>query len=138
MTSKAAARKRAQRAKKFAKLNEAEYRAFQREENQKQRERRQRAKRKKIEEENKATTAASERQLQKDDIEVMVLSVLTAKGNKQGLRDEALKKAVDEYRERLAGDGKTFAEQQDEHLNVIDDKLMSKLAGVRKKLRSAE
>ena len=39
---------------------------------------------------------------------------LCIKGNKRGLRDAALKKAVDEYKERLAGGGKTRAEAYEE------------------------
>ena len=67
-----------------------------------------------------------------------MVEALAVKSNKKGLKDEALKKAVDEYRERLDGNGKTRAEAHDEHLEEIDDKLMAKLAGVRKKLKSAE
>ena len=67
-----------------------------------------------------------------------VAVALCIKGNKRGLRDAALKKAVDEYQERLAGAGKTRAEALDEHEQEIDEKLMARLAGVRKKLRSAE
>ena len=67
-----------------------------------------------------------------------VIEALTIKSNKKGLRDEALKKAVDEYRERLDGNGKTRAENLEDFQDEIDDKLMANLANVRKKLRSAE
>ena len=39
-----------------------------------------------------------------------MVTTLLIKGNKQGLRDEALKKGLDEYRERLESGGQTKVE----------------------------
>ena len=39
-----------------------------------------------------------------------MVTTLLVKGNKQGLRDEALKKGLDEYRERLESGGQTKVE----------------------------
>ena len=67
-----------------------------------------------------------------------VAHALIVKGNKKGLRDHALKVAFEEYQQRLAGGGKTNAEAFEEQEMEIDQRLMARLAGVRKKLRSTE
>ena len=137
-SKKAAVKKRHQRTKRIAKLTQSQAEALKRRENDKQRQRRQRAKVKKTC--RQVLNKKIERQVLEalSQVQWTVVEALTVKGNKKGLRDEALKKAVDEYRERLIGNGKTRAEAHDEQLEEIDDKLMAKLADVRKKLKSAE
>ena len=43
-----------------------------------------------------------------------MVQAIAVKGNKKGLRDDALKKAIDEYKERLDGNGRTRAESHED------------------------
>ena len=51
-----------------------------------------------------------------------MLKTLVVKGNKAGLKEEALKRTLDDYRQRLRGEGKTEAEARVEDLEERDEK----------------
>ena len=67
-----------------------------------------------------------------------MVTTLLVKGNKQGLRDEALKKGLDEYRERLESGGQTKVESEDVGRFDQDKRVNDKLTAQKRKLKSLE
>ena len=70
--------------------------------------------------------------------ERQVATTLLLKGNKMGLRDEALKKGLDEYRERLESGGQTKVESEDVGRFDQDKRVNDKLTAQKRKLKSLE
>ena len=67
-----------------------------------------------------------------------MVTTLLVKGNKMGLRDEALKKGLDEYRERLESGGQTKVESEDVGRFDQDKRVNDKLTAQKRKLKSLE
>ena len=67
-----------------------------------------------------------------------MVTTLLVKGNKMGLRDEALKKGLDEYRERLESGGQTKVESEDVGRFDKDKRVNDKLTAQKRKLKSLE
>ena len=68
--------------------------------------------------------------------ERQVATTLLLKGNKMGLRDEALKKGLDEYRERLKSGGQTKEELAVDQFYDREDRATDKRLLLKRRIRS--
>ena len=67
-----------------------------------------------------------------------MVTTLLVKGNKMGLRDEALKKGLDEYRQRLESGGQTKVESEDVGRLDQDERVTDRLTAQKRRLKSLE
>ena len=136
--TKDAQRMRTLRAKRLEGLSAEEVDALRKEENQQRRMRRQRAKARLSADDDKLGLQETEAWRQADDQERKMLKTLVVKGNKAGLKEEALKRTLDDYRQRLRGEGKTEAEARVEDLEERDEKHDDQRMALKRRLKSAK
>ena len=67
-----------------------------------------------------------------------MVTTLLIKGNKQGLQDKALKRGLDEYRQRLESGGKTKEESEYDRQWDKDERVADRRIALKRKLKSLE